>query len=687
MDTRKLTRLREKVLAADNKACFIERETLLRDHAAKTLALPEEERYRFEFELLLDHLSTPIDSDDGFAGRMVEARWPYPEPFTYVPGGINSEGHITLPMPKVLSAGLAGIAAEVGIAAARIDSAEARYFERQAIGCIEAIRRFADRYADAAEQAGKPEIAAALRKVPYHPADDFFSALQSVWFMQFITSALCGARDFAPGRVDQYLLPFFNAEPDKKKARELLTLFLLKFNELSGTATWNFDTKPIPCQASKQYFVLGGRDAEGKWEFNALSEQIVEAAELVKLPQPTLNFRIGIGMPESAWKLVGRAAHTLDAQSNFFNDNLITDKLLSSGIRPEDARDYTFTACNRVDLPGRVSNIMRRIDIFDNSVAWFREALLAAAGRENGGTDSAVEAVLAELGRVTEERLIADIRDARTELYSERFTFRFESLFFPSCIQSCRDIYRMGAENYRWMHRMFSGIANMADSLSAIRKLVDEENRFTLPELVAQLEADFSGNETLQAEIINRFPRYGNGIPEVDSLAAAAANTLIDAAEAAGRKTGFLMMTSFYSLTNHVHFGSAIGATPDGRSAGSPVSENQSPQYGADRESPTALLTSVATLPLKRCICGGLNLKFGCRPTPEQFAALIRSFFGMGGLHIGFTIADRRTLEDARNHPDAYRTLLVRITGFSEFFVALSPQEQQALIDRTEYHV
>ncbi len=681
MNENTLNRLREKVLVSDNKACFIERETLLRDHAAATLALPEEERYLAEFELLLDGLSTPVDPDDGFAGRMVEARWPHPEPFSRVPGGIGSEGHITLPMPEILSKGLSGIAAEVSANAARIDSAEARYFERQALGCIEAIRRFCGRYAEAAEKAGKPEAAAALRVVPYRPAYDLCSALQSIWIMQFITSTVCGARDFAPGRIDQYLLPYFNAEPDRDRARELLAFFLIKFNEISGTATDNFDPKPVPCHSSKQYLVLGGRNAETEWQFNAVSELIVEAAESVKLPQPTLNFRIGTGMPETAWQLVGRAARTLDSQSNFFNDRLIVNKLLDSGIRPEDAWNYSFTACNRVDLPGTLYNIMRRIDVFDNSFAWFREALFAAAKR--GG--SPVETILAELRRIAEEKMLEDIRENRIELYCERFHFRLESLFLRSCVQSCRDIDRMGAEHYRWMHRMFSGVANMADSLAAVRKLVEEERRFTLPELVSLLEADFSGTEPLRAEIVNRFPRYGNGDPKTDSLAAAAADALIDAAEAAGRKTGFLMMTSLYSLTRHAAFGSEIGATPDGRRAGAQVSENQSPEHGADRESPTALLASVAALPLRRCICGGLNLKFGCRPAGENFAALIRSFFALGGLHIGFTVADRRTLEAARRNPGEFRTLLVRKTGFSEFFVALSPQEQQELIDRTEY--
>lgn len=682
MDIAALNRLRERILASDNKACFIERETLLRDHASETLALPKEERYRFEFELLLDNLSTPIDPDDRFPGRMAEARWPHSAPFTRVPGGISSEGHTTLPMPEILTRGLDGIASEIQEAAERVHSDESRYFARQALGCIGAIRRFCGRYAEAAGRCGKPEMAAAMRCVPCRPAYDLYSALTSIWFMQFIASTVCGARDFAPGRIDQYLLPYFEAEPDRGKAVELLAFFLVKFNEITGTATDNFDAKPIPCNASKQYLTLGGRDSGGHWQFNVLSEALVEAAEAVKLPQPTLNFRIAPAAPEAAWRLAGRAAHSLDAQCNFFNDNLIVDKLLNSGIRPEDAWDYAFTACNRVDLPGRLYNIMRRIDIFDNSFAWFREALLDAACSGDGAP---VEGVLAALRRIAEEKIVRDMRENRTRIYQDSFCFRFDSLFFASCRQSCRDIYRMGAENIRWMHRMFSGIANMADSLAAVRRLVQQEKRLTPPEFVAILEADYKGAESLRDEILNRFPKYGNGDSETDALAAAAANVLIDAAEAAGRQEGFLVMPSLYSLTNHARFGSVIGATPDGRKGGEPISENQSPRHGADRSGPTALLTSVARLPLRRCICGGLNLKFGCRPTAEQFAATVRSFFELGGLHIGFTVVNRRTLEEARRHPEEYRTLLVRKTGFSEFFISLSPAEQQEMIDRTEY--
>ena len=676
-----LQKLVEKVYAGDNLACFIEREEILRAHQSETEQLPIQERYLHELNLLCDGLSTPIEPEDMFAGRMVEARWQHNEPFTRVSGGICTSGHITLPISGLLFLGLDGIMSDVAASASRIDSEESRYFERQARGCVDAIRRFCHRYADAAEAIGKTEMARALRTVPNNPPYDLYSALQSIWMMQFICSCIIGSRDFAPGRIDQYLLHFYKQEPDPDKTVDMLSYFLVKFNEITGTATDNYARKPIPCQASKQYIVLGGQNYQDDCQFNEMSRLLIKAAQRVRLPQPTFNFRIATDMPDDAWQLAGEAASTLDAQCNFFNDNLIIDKLLSSGIRIEDATNYSFTACNRVDLPGKLHNHMPRIDRFHNSFVWFREAIFSAPTDGN-----AVDSILAELRRIAEKNIADAMHEIQSSMYvHDRFIFRFESIFLDSCRQSCKDIYRGGCEEYRWSHHMFSGIANMADSLVAIKRLVDDEKRMTLLELRDILDSDFVGHEQLLAELKTRMPKYGNGIDEVDSLGARAANVLIDAAEAAGLKEGFLAMCSIYSLTHHARFGSQVGATPDGRRAGEQISENQSPVHGMDTNGPTELLKSVATLPLKRCICGGLNMKFGQRIPSETLISLMRSFFAMHGLHIGFTMASRETLEDARNHPEKHRSLFIRKTGFSEYFISLSPQEQQELIDRTEY--
>ena len=658
MDIERLERLKLLIFKSDDNACFIERENILADNRERVAALPYPQRYAAEFELLMKHLSTPIEPDDVFAGRMVEGIRSA-EPLPPLPGALGSEGHITLPIEKILSVGLVGIAAEVDENADKLNTAEARYYQDQTRCCIEAIRAFCDRYAEAAENAGKAELARACRTVPYLPAYDLFSALQSIWMIQFIFSTVVGARDFAPGRLDRILERYCTGK--REEMVELFAHFCLKFNEITGLCTSNYKLKPIPCVSSKQYITLGP-------EMNSVAEMFVEAAALVQLPQPTLNFRL-----RDDFELAGKAAHLISGQANFFNDRLINNKLLNSGFPPQVAENFSFTACNRVDLPGILHNKMYHIDIFDNTAAWFREALLAAGSEED---------ILPELRRIAYEKISTDIRNNRQKRVAPEMCFHLESIGIQSCVQKCLDIKRGGAEQYPWMHRMFSGIATMGDSLVAVRYL---RKKFSYREILQMLENDFAGQELLRQEIRTAYPKYGNGNVEADRAAADICNILIDVFEQAAKEAGFIPMPSFYSLYNQHDYGRKLGATPDGRKAGEMVSENQSPSPDMDREGPTRLLQSVAALPLDRCICGGFNLKFSAKPSAKTYEALLQSFFCMGGLHIGFTAIDRETLEDAQVRPENHRSLYVRVTGFSEYFTSLSPEQQQEIIKRTEY--
>jgi formate C-acetyltransferase len=229
---------------------------------------------------------------------------------------------------------------------------------------------------------------------------------------------------------------------------------------------------------------------------------------------------------------------------------------------------------------------------------------------------------------------------------------------------------------------MFSGIATMADSLAAMNILLQER---TYGEILQILADDFAGHEELRQRIRNSFPKFGNGSPEADKAAASIANTLIDAFEDAAGETGFLPMASLYSLTRHHSFGSNLGATPDGRKAGTQISENQSPVHGMDTEGISAMLRSVAALPLHRCISGGLNVKLTSRLSSEQFAGIIKSFFEMNGQHIGFSVVDQATLQAALAAPEDYKSLCIRITGYSEYFNNLSPETKKEVIARTGF--
>jgi formate C-acetyltransferase len=199
------------------------------------------------------------------------------------------------------------------------------------------------------------------------------------------------------------------------------------------------------------------------------------------------------------------------------------------------------------------------------------------------------------------------------------------------------------------------------------------------------VSADYAGHEPLRQEVLHAIPHYGNDEPLADSLARRVSNIAFDSLLQADNPDGHLLFPALYSLHNHFWWGKDLPATPDGRHAGQPISENQSPAYGRDRGGLSALLLSAAALPHHRTVMGGLNVRFGGELPPAAFAAMLDTFFELGGVHLGLTCVDRETLLSARAHPERHRSLCVRVAGFSEYFCALSPAAQQELIDRTQY--
>lgn len=253
---RALKRLKTRILQDDNAACFVEREKALRESADQTLPLPLEERYAFQLRFVLERLSTPLTVEEVFAGRAIEAVWERPQAAPPVPGGLGSQGHMTLNWETLLRRGLDAITAEAETNAVRIGTPAALEFAANARNCADAIAAFVRHYAQtarglaeqtraAATRQRLTRIADALEEVPMGPAKDFFSALQSIWMVHFLTSCVIGARDFAFGHLDYYLLPYPEADLargtlDREAATDPMAHFLLKSNEITGTATWNY---------------------------------------------------------------------------------------------------------------------------------------------------------------------------------------------------------------------------------------------------------------------------------------------------------------------------------------------------------------------------------------------------------------------------------------------------------------
>ncbi|MEN6645539.1 MAG: pyruvate formate lyase family protein [Armatimonadia bacterium] len=703
----RLDGLRDRIFAGDNTHCFVERQRVLDELAPVLDTLPAERRYATILERLLDAASTPIAPEDLILGRMVEG--PLPSGSTYLPSlpGFGSRGHLTPDWPALLSRGLTAIAADAQATAERLGDDEALAFAENAARCCTAVSDYAARYASAAlaeartaAPARREELtraARALQAAPAGPAPDFFAALQGIWLVHLVLSCYVGARDFALGRLDQILLPLYQQgladgtlTPDL--ARTYLAHFLMKTKEITGTTTDNYRSKPTPSFASNQYVVLGGRSPAGDDETNELTLLILEAASLVKMPQPELNVRLSRSSSPQLKQAVAQALPACHAQLQFWNDDLIIPQLERLGFSPDDAYGYSLTACNRINLPGLFD--FAGGDAFHNMAHWLLMALdegrdpvtggQAVAGLASVAAMRSLDDVLAAFAQVAASLLTASVAQTTGAMRGAPHDFHFESVLLGDCVARGRDLGR-GGLRYCTQYHYLGGVATVTNSLLAIQKLVFEQQRFGLSEFLAIVANRFAGHEPLRQEIVNALPKYGNDQIEADELARRVCEIALDALAAAPNPGSCLLFPAIYSLHCHLGWGDQLPATPDGRLTGEPISENQSPVLGTDRAGITALLRSVARLPLGRTPTGGLNLKLAFRPEPEMALRLVESYFALGGIHVGFTFVDRATLSAAQANPAQFRSLCVRVTGFSEFFVALSPAAQAEMIARTEY--
>ncbi len=696
---------RNRILDGDNSSCFIEREKVIKKHLGEALPFPEEKRYAFFLKKLAEELSTPIEDEDVLLGRMIEGRLGDGECRENCPGGLNSVGHVTLDWAELLSKGLNGIAAEAMKNARLSGMGEALSFAENAGACISATVTFASRYAEAAgTKASWSEIphlanrfsraADALRNVPAKPARSFHEALQSIWFVHLVTSCMIGSRDFAFGRMDQYLYPYYKNDIDdgvldRKGAVALLASLFIKSNEITGTATWNHQPKPIPSNASKQYLIIGGSNIDGGTAENELSYLILEAAETVKMPEPVISVRMAADSGAAFKARVAKAVVALGSQIHIFNDNIIIPSLVRRGIAKEDAYDYSMVGCCRLNIPGKMD--WGSIESFHNLPLWLLKTLHREnlSGQECEWRDWLDYSTFDDLMRafaVQCRKFLEQSVEANRQSIAKRFpkTFHFESLLLSDCVRECTD-YINGGVRYRPQNHYLGGIATVVDSLAAIRKTVFEERRFTLRRFMEIVRNDFRDDPRLRHDILQNAPKFGNGNPAADKLASEIGNMLLDTLYSFETPARQPLLAGFYSLDQHHGWGGALPATPDGRLGGEPVSENQSPVYGADKSGVTALLKSVTCLPLDKTAMGGLNIKFGSPVRPEIIGDLLTTFFRSGGIHAGFSLIDRKTLEDAAAKPEGYRSLCVRMYGFSEYFTSLSSREQAELISRTEY--
>lgn len=665
----KLQQLRELVFASDNRACFIERDRIL---ARLERELPETpDRYATMLATVLREVSVPLYDCDYFAGRVVEA---LPEEGTPSPcTALLSIGHMSFDYERLLRLGFGGILAEIQSTAAEKGDALSAEFAENAATVVAAVRDYAGRYADEAEKQGRTEMARALRTVPYGPAYDFYSALQSVWLVHMIASCYVGSRDYAFGRFDQYMLPFYEQAlregHTEEELTELLCGFFMKANEICGRATHNYECKPTLCQASKQYVNIGGECP------NAFSLTVLEAARRNNMAQPQITVLLKPDADAVFTERVFEAMAALTDKLHVYHYGPIVKELVRKGIPEALARDFTYSACCTFDL----NYHSFRLEYFVPVPQVFLQVLYA-------DTYGSVEEILTAFKAALQANMqdYADHAQRGFDLVNNRRQFVLDSLLLTDSTKRCRYAYD-GEAPYNVLNLFCPGVATLGDSLMVLDKLVFHEKRYTYEEFVAILQADFVGYEQLRDEI-KSYTCFGNDT-EVDAYTVKVGNAFLDAVDALTLKANFYVSPGFYSLEREQVWRNEIGATPNGKRRGELISENQSPTYGADKNGVTALLKSLSKLPFHRTVTGGLNLTFSQPIQPEILQSLVTSYFAMGGFHVGITVLDRATLMDAQKHPERHRSLTVRLYGFSEYFISLPLWQQEAVLSRTEYNV
>ena len=663
----KLDDLKELVFSSDDKACFIERERILSRLGREMSNYNEKDRYALILSKLLSEVSTPILDCDYFAGRVVEA---LPDEGMNAPSRlISSSGHMNFDYEKVLAVGLRGILDEIKKKAEIKGDSDSLSFAKNAEIVVNAVRNFALRYSEKAREKGFDEMARALEKVPFEGAYDFYSALQSVWILHMIASCYVGSRDYAFGRFDEYMLPFYEKALEDGKSREelteLLAGFFIKTNEICGRCTHNHEVKPILSPASKQYVNIGGEEPS---EFSSI---VLDAAKMCNMAQPQIVVLLKADADAEFTRNAFEALAVLNDKMNIYNYDLVKNVLLSKGFDENIAKNFTYSACCTFDLN---FHTIRR-EYFAPVPQIFLRTLAS-------GEYGSVEDILASF----KEELRKDIQvyvDKTQMSLNEDFArrlFVFDSMLLSDSAVECR--YPCdGGSKYNVMNVFCPAVATVGDSLMVLDKLVFNEKRYTYKEFIGIIENDFEGNEALRAEILS-YTKFGND-SEADKYAARAGKTFIEATDEVVLKDNFNIAAGFYSLERDNTWKAQIGATPDGRKNGDPFSENQSPTYGADKKGITALLSSVAKLPLDKTVTGGLNIAFAQNINADILQTLIVTYFKKGGLHVGVSIINRATLQDAMINPDRYKSLTVRLYGFSEYFISLPKWQQLAILNRT----
>ena len=538
------------------------------------------------------------------------------------------------------------------------------------------------------------EIARISTKISVEKPETFYEACQLLWFLSVILQYESNASSLSLGGFDKYMYPFY--ENDLKNGiteeslRETLTCLWIKTNDVvlirsSNSATY-FAGFP-----TGYTITLGGLTTSGRSAVNSLSYLALDTYQDIRLPQPNLGVRINELIEPAFLKKTAETVRLGTGIPQIFNDEVIVPGFLNRGISLEDARDYSVVGCVELSLPGKTYGL-HDIALF-NLLKVMEISLRDLGNNDNITFDEIIQNIKEKIDIYV--KLMVDGCNIVDISHKEFAPVPLLSCFIDNCLESGKDITYGGAK-YNFSGVQGIGIANLSDSLYALKKIVYEEKRISLSNLVKALECNFEGalNEKLRTRLINKYDKYGNDNDEVDNLSADILRYYSKAVEKHVTPRGGTFVPGSYTVSAHIPLGKAVGATPDGRRSGDQLADGGlSPMVGRDMLGPTAVLKSVSKLDNYLTTNGSLlNVKFSPKTLEgaegiNKLSHFLYAFMKLKIQHIQFNVVSVETLKNAQASPNDYKGLVIRVAGYSAFFIELSREIQDDIIRRTQHNL
>ncbi|MAT41868.1 MAG: formate C-acetyltransferase/glycerol dehydratase family glycyl radical enzyme [Anaerolineaceae bacterium] len=578
-----------------------------------------------------------------------------------------------------------------------------------------AIIRFAERHAEEAQRLALIEkdpqrkkelekINKICRRVPGNKPETMHEALQYYWFVHLgVTTELNTWDAFDPGRLDQHLYPFYEKEIKTgqithEQAEELLQCFWIKFNNQPAPPKVGVTAAESGTYTDFAQINLGGVQADGSDGVNEITYLLLDVVEEMRLLQPSASIQVSKKNPDQFITRAAQIIRTGFGQPSIFNADAIIQELQRMGKSLLDARNSGSSGCVEVGAFGKENyNLTGYFNIPKILELTLHNGLDPRTGKQLGPRtgDPLNFANFENLFEAFSEqmRYFIDIKVRGNQiierLYARYMPCPFLSLLIDDCIEKAMD-YHEGGARYNTTYIQGVGIGSITDQLSAIKTHVFEKNSLTMKQLLNALANNFEGHERTRQLLLNRTPRYGNDDEAADELMQQVFELFFDSIDGRPNTKGGTYHINLLPTTCHVYFGSVMNASPEGRLAGTPLSEGISPVQGADRKGPTAVLRSAAKLDHLRTGGTLLNQKFSPNLMKGEaglmlLTQLVRAYFKMDGHHIQFNVVDAETLKQAQKNPQDYRDLIVRVAGYSDYFCDLSPALQNEIIQRTEH--